>query len=143
MTWTRRIVLAASYLWPFPVTLLGLTISVLPFLGSRRFVVRRGCVGVYGPGMQMLLSRLPTPGGAAAITLGHVILAIDRRAFDDSFEHEWIHVKQYLWWGPLFLPAYAMNSLWQWLLGKDPYWDNQFEIQARRYGDNCSQSGKR
>ena len=140
MNWKWRLIYAPSYLWPLPVTLLGLGISLLPFVGSRRFTVRRGCVGVYGPGMQSLLSRLPTPGGAAAITLGHVILAIDYRAFDESFEHEWIHVKQYLWWWPLFLPAYGINSLWQWILGKDPYWDNDFEIQARRYGDHSSQS---
>ena len=125
------------YLWPLPNTLLGLVIGMIPFLGARSMVVQRGTLGIYGPGMQRLLDLAPIPGGAIAITLGHTILAANKSSFESSFEHEWIHVRQYLWWGPFFLPAYLLNSLWHWLLGEDMYLDNDFERQARRWGEGA------
>jgi hypothetical protein len=67
------------------------------------------------------------------MTLGHVILACDQSSFDATFEHEWVHVKQYTWWGPFFFPAYAASSLWQWLHSRDPYYENAFEVHARRH----------
>jgi len=97
-----------SYLWPFPNTLLGLAIGMLPFLGDRHFAFRRG-------------------------TLGHFILAVDQGSFNDSFEHEWVHVRRYVWFGPFFVPAYLLSNAWNWFAGKDYYLDNSFEKQARRY----------
>ena len=129
-----------SYLWPLPCTLLGLTIGFMPFLGKRTIVFRRGTIGVYGPGIARLLSCVPIQGGAAAITFGHTLLAMDEVRYEETFEHEWIHVRQYMWWGPFFLPAYALNSLWHWLCGGDGYLDNSFEIQARKLTEP-SQSG--
>ena len=123
------------YLWPLPNTILGLSVGLLPFLGRRTLVCRRGTLGIYGPGIKRLLNLAPIPGGAIAITLGHVILAADNETFEESFEHEWIHVKQYLWWGPFFIPAYFLNSFWHWLIGEGPYVDNDFERQARMWGD--------
>ncbi len=38
-------------------------------------------------------------------------------------------------WGPLFLPAYLLAGAWQGLRGRRPYWDNPFEVEARRVGD--------
>jgi hypothetical protein len=121
-----------SYIWPLPCTLLGLAIGFFPLLGGREVVFRRGTIGIYGPGIRRLLAKVPIEGGAAAITLGHSILAADLECYEDSFEHEWIHVRQYLWWGPLFLPAYLVNSLWHRLHGRDEYFDNDFEKQARK-----------
>ncbi len=124
-----------SYLWPLPNTVLGLVVGLLPFLGTRSITVRRGTIGIYGPAMKRLLALAPIPGGAIALTLGHTILAADKPSFESSFEHEWIHVRQYLWWGPLFIPAYLLNSLWHWSRGDGIYVDNDFERQARRWGD--------
>ena len=121
------------YLWPLPNTLFGLMLGGMPFLGQRTFVGRRGTIGVYGPAMRRLLSLAPIPGGAIAITFGHTILAADREAYESSFEHEWIHVRQYIWWGPFFIPAYLVNSLWHWARGSDRYIDNDFEVQARKW----------
>jgi hypothetical protein len=98
------------YLWPLPNSLLGLFIGFMPMMGHRTLVLRRGTLGIYGPRIKRLLGLAPIPGGAIAITLGHVILAADETTYESSFEHEWIHVKQYLWWGPFFIPAYLLNS---------------------------------
>jgi hypothetical protein len=32
------------------------------------------------------------------------------------------------------LPAYALAGLWQWVQGRSAYWDNPFEVEARRMG---------
>jgi hypothetical protein len=65
-----------------------------------------------------------------AITLGHVILAVDVDALDASRAHERVHVRQYERWGPFFLPAYVLSSLWQLACGRRCYRDNWFERQA-------------
>lgn len=123
------------YLWPLPNTLIGLLVGTLPFLGSRTFTVRRGTIGIYGPAMKRLLVLAPIPGGAIAITFGHTILAADEWTFESSFEHEYIHVRQYLWWGPFFILAYLLNSLWHWIRGDGMYVDNDFERQARKWSE--------
>lgn len=68
----------------------------------------------------------------AAITHGHVVLAVDAREMARCRAHERVHVAQYERWGPLFLLAYLGSSLWQWLQGRHAYWDNGFEVEARR-----------
>jgi hypothetical protein len=45
-------------------------------------------------------------------------------------EHEQVHVGQYEVWGPLFLPAYAASSIWQFMNGRRAYRDNFFERRA-------------
>ena len=129
----RRIGFFLSYLWPLPNSLLGLIVGVLPFLGKRTYTLRRGTIGIHGPAMKRLLQLVPIQGGATALTLGHIILAADSASFDETFEHEWIHVRQYLWWGPFFIPAYFFNSLWRWSRGQGIYIDNDFEVQARKW----------
>jgi hypothetical protein len=42
-----------------------------------------------------------------------------------------VHVRQYEHWGPLFVPAYLAASLWALLRGRDPYYHNWFEMEAR------------
>jgi len=44
-------------------------------------------------------------------------------------------VDQYQRWGLLFVPMYLGVGLLLKLQRKDPYWDNPFEIEARRLGD--------
>ncbi|HMO35323.1 MAG TPA: hypothetical protein PKA06_04710 [Gemmatales bacterium] len=68
--------------------------------------------------------------GAAAITLGHVILGQTREDLDYAREHEHVHVKQYERWGIFFAPVYLLCSLVLFLQGKDPYMDNPFEKEA-------------
>jgi hypothetical protein len=70
--------------------------------------------------------------GAAAMTLGHVIIGRDLSCLDACRDHEQVHVRQVERWGPLFLPAYVLASLWAWSRGGHYYHDNRFEIDARR-----------
>jgi hypothetical protein len=67
-----------------------------------------------------------------AMALGHVILAITPDDLEHSRAHELVHVRQYERWGPVFFPAYAASSVWQWMRGRNAYLDNRFEVEARR-----------
>ena len=64
------------------------------------------------------------------MTLGHVVLGTTPTALALTRAHERVHVSQCERWGPLFLPAYAMASLWALLRNADPYRDNRFEREA-------------
>lgn len=84
----------------------------------------------HGGWLNGLLRHVPIAGGAAAMTLGQTVIA--RTEFDLEFsrEHELVHVAQYERWGPLFVPAYFLCSAWLWLRGRDPYFENPFEVEA-------------
>jgi hypothetical protein len=66
------------------------------------------------------------------MTLGHVILGVDGSALDANRRHELAHVRQCERWGPFFLPAYGLASLWAWARGGHYYRDNAFEVDAER-----------
>jgi hypothetical protein len=68
----------------------------------------------------------------AAMTLGHVILAVDQPTLDRWRAHERVHVRQAERWGPLFPLAYAAASAAAWGRGKDPYLENFFELEAQQ-----------
>ena len=68
--------------------------------------------------------------GYCAVTLGHLVLLTDE-APPGTLCHEMIHVRQGERWGPLCVPAYLAAMLVTRLRGRDPYWDNPFETEAR------------
>ena len=67
------------------------------------------------------------------MTLGDVVLYQTDGLRGQWREHELVHVRQGRRWGPFFLPAYLLESLWQWLHRRDPYYANRFEREA--YGN--------
>jgi hypothetical protein len=115
-----------GYIWASPNSLLGLLAALaslsLPRMRGPIAVTRssRGFAGWF------LAKR-----GYCAITLGHLVL-LTRDAPDDVLSHEMVHVHQVERWGPLFLPAYIVSMLAVRFRGRDPYWDNPFEAEARR-----------
>lgn len=124
------------YLWASPTTLFGLLPLPLVLFagGSVRWV--EGVVEIEG-GVVTRILRHGMPwvgsGGAAAMTLGHVVWGCDRHCLDRSRRHEHVHVRQYERWGPLFVPAYFMASYIAYRRGLNPYFDNVFEREA--YGE--------
>jgi hypothetical protein len=122
---------ALTYLWTFPTTLVGLLFLPLALLTGGRAEVIDGVLEIHGGFVRFFLRHLTLlKGGASAMTLGHVVLGQDRNALDWSRPHERIHVRQCERWGPLFLPAYLLASLWMLLRRKNPYRDNPFEREA-------------
>ena len=119
------------YLWAAPTTLLGLLVIPIVLLHGGRVALVDGVVEIHGSLATWLLQRgLPWCGPAAAITLGHVVWGQDQYSLDVSREHERVHVRQYERWGPLFIPAYLASSVIAWKRGKNPYYDNIFEVEA-------------
>jgi hypothetical protein len=118
--------------WALPCSLLGLVLAVPVLLlgGRARWadgaleVMLRPTLAACSRRMQ----RLPFRG----IVFGHVILVVTAEELRHIGAHERVHVEQYGRWGLFFLPAYAASSLWQWLRGRDAYWHNHFEVDARR-----------
>jgi hypothetical protein len=121
------------YTWALPTSVLGLGFAGLARLTGGRLRVVDGVLEVEGGWVGILLQRcVPLPGGAAAMTLGHVVLGRDASALAATRAHERVHVRQYERWGPAFVPAYAAASLIALLRGQDPYHGNAFERTACR-----------
>lgn len=120
------------YLWAAPASLVGLLLLPLaaPWSGGRVRVVA-GVLEIRGRALAWCLRNLiPIPGGAAAITFGHVVVGRDQHCLDTSRFHERVHVRQYERWGIFFYPAYLGASVWLLLKGRDAYRDNPFEREA-------------
>lgn len=120
-----------AYLWASPTTLIGLVITAMTLLTGGRCAVVTGVFEAHGGFARFVLRKLvPLPGGATAMTLGHVVIAVDARAHELTRSHERVHVRQYERWGPFFVPAYLIASVWLMLLRRDAYRDNPFEREA-------------
>ena len=91
-----------------------------------------------GPGGLLLAlgyrSPFPAPR-APAVTVGDVVLLrmdADELARRPSLlVHEGRHAVQWAcWFGPLFIPAYLLASVWSWVLCRDFALRNPFEVRA-------------
>jgi hypothetical protein len=121
------------YVWAFPTTVWGLFLAGIIVLSGGTARVEEGVLEVSGGATDFCLRRivgLILRGGASAMTLGHVVLARDPELLLVTRAHERIHVRQCERWGPLFIPAYVLASLWAWMTGRRAYKDNFFERQA-------------
>ena len=121
----RRIPLLA-YLWASPTTCVGLLAGGLALATGGRVQIKRGVLEFSGGFWGWYFTKT----GFAAMTLGHAIVGLDRECLDFARDHEHVHVRQVERWGPFFLPAYLLASLWAGTTGRDPYRDNVFEVEA-------------
>lgn len=122
---------ALKYIWASPVSAIGVCAaciaSVVGADGKRVSGVIEVSLAPRSAALCKAVACLPF----AAITLGHVVIASSAEEQAAHREHERVHVAQYELWGPLFLLAYPLESLYQWLSGRQPYRDNRFEVAAR------------
>jgi hypothetical protein len=123
------------YIWAFPNTAVGLLFVPIVMLTRGDFQVVDGVLELWGGCVPAGLRRLPIPGGASAITFGHVVFARDRRSLAITRCHERVHVRQCEVWGPAFIPAYLVAGIWGFLIGSGAYEGNHFEREAMRRGD--------
>lgn len=124
-----------AVLWASPGSLLGLGVGLIGLATGGCWRRRGSTIEFWGGAVTGFLENVPLmPGGALAMTLGHVILGVSEAALDVTRAHELVHVRQYERWGPLFLPAYLGCSTWLWLRRRDPYRDNPFEREAFKEG---------
>jgi hypothetical protein len=124
------------YLWAAPNTAVGLLLVPIVWASGGHVRIAAGVLELCGGALGLLLRRgVPIRGGVVAITLGHVVAAQDQAALDLTRAHERVHVRQCELWGPFFLPAYFLASLWAAANGLGAYRGNYFEQQARQLGN--------
>jgi len=123
-----RCLFICGTLWTLPNTLVGLTVLFMLAPWGARARVVTGVVEIAGVPVRGFLSRFC--GGAIGMTLGQTVLSWTPATHARARDHERVHVRQYLLWGPFFLPAYCLASAWIWFRGGDPYHGNPFEKQA-------------
>jgi hypothetical protein len=124
------VLVVLGVLWASPWTLFGVALGLLGVAtGGKAQRVGR-VIEFHGGVLPRLLARAPFVAGAAAITFGHTVLGRTPDDLDFCRSHELIHVRQYERWGPLFIPAYLLCSLFLILRGRHPYWENPFEREA-------------
>jgi hypothetical protein len=101
----RGVLTALGFVWTLPNTLLGLVLGALTF---QRPHLRDGAV-VFdrGPrGVTWILQRVDR----TAMTVGFVIVSAVP-VEGSLLVHERHHIRQYMVWGPLFIPAYAVLAI--------------------------------
>lgn len=126
----QRLLKLLGIVWASPNTALGLMLGGLGLCTGGRVDVRRGCLEFSGGLVRWLVCHLPLGDATLAITLGHTILGQNQSGLAIARDHEHVHVAQYERWGPFFLPAYFASSVWLWIMGRDAYLDNPFEVAA-------------
>ena len=124
------------YVWAFPGSCVGLLLVVVAWSTGGGVQIVDGVVEAYGGRLTEIL-RKPfwISGPIAAITFGHVVLGCDPITLQRTRRHERVHVRQYELWGPFFIPAYVLASLWIGCRGGNAYLDNPFEVEAYAIDD--------
>jgi hypothetical protein len=122
--------------WALPCSVVGLLLAVVPLaLGGESKRVEGAWEVTYRQSRSQCrarANRFPFRG----IVFGQVILAITDEELQKIRRHERVHVAQYERWGLLFFLAYPLSSLWQLIRGRRAYWDNHFEVEARRHSSS-------
>jgi hypothetical protein len=86
---------------------------------------------VAGGSLGTLVRRMPVARRFVALTLGHIVLGRSHDLLEGLRAHEHAHVRQYERWGLLLFPLYVVSGAVQIVRGRNPYWHNVFERQAR------------
>ncbi|OYW36255.1 MAG: hypothetical protein B7Z35_13105 [Hydrogenophilales bacterium 12-61-10] len=122
----------AIYLWALPVTLVGLLVALIARSSGGRLQRVDGVLETSGGWPARVLRHgFPFSGSVAAITLGHVVVAVSQAALDATRAHERAHVRQFERWGVLMVVLYPVAGVLAALRGGHPYIDNVFEREAR------------
>ncbi|MEP6592034.1 MAG: hypothetical protein ABJC19_12715, partial [Gemmatimonadota bacterium] len=113
------------------VSFVGCAVAAAALATGGRSRVVDGVLEVEGGILTRVLPRIGIGMSPVAMTLGHVVVAIDADTLDRTRRHERVHVQQTERWGILFPAAYLTLSAAIALRGGDPYRDNWFEREAR------------
>jgi hypothetical protein len=121
----------SRYTWASPNSLIGLLFFPSVVFTNGGFQIVDGVLELHSSFISWVLRHcVPMPGGAAAITFGHVVLGCDKAALSVTRVHERAHVRQYERWGPGFIPAYLLASVWGFITRAGAYHGNFFEREA-------------
>ena len=125
-----------AYVWAAPTTSVGLAAGAITLASGGCVQIRSGALEFHGGFARWFLERRVV--GAAAMTLGHVILGRDRECLDACRDHEQAHVRQVERWGVAFLPAYVAASILAQARGQHYYLDTT-GLEPRRPPSRCGE----
>jgi hypothetical protein len=121
------------YIWASPNSLIGLLFLPIVLFTNGGVQIVDGALELHGSFISWVLRHcVPMPGGAWAITFGHVVLGRHKEALSRTRIHERVHVRQYELWGPAFIPAYLVAAMWGFVTRAGVYHGNFFEREAMR-----------
>jgi hypothetical protein len=126
-----RLLKLAKVLWASPCSVVGLALAAFPLGAGGKAKWSNGALEFTYRRSNAQCGRLARALPFRGIVLGHVILAVTQEELAVIGPHERVHVEQYERWGMLFFLTYGASSLWQLVGGRNPYWHNHFEVQAR------------
>ena len=121
-------------IWALPLDLAGALLTIPVVLAGGKVQTMRSrtpALLVHGPFADFLLARHPF-GAMSAMAIGHVVIAGRHGLTRQTLRHELMHVRQAALWGVFFPFAYLASSIWARLRGRDAYWNNLFEVAARK-----------
>jgi hypothetical protein len=125
-----------GYAWAAPLSAVGLVVAALGRATGGGWRVVAGVVEGDGGLPGRLLPHLGVGVRPIAMTLGHVVIGVDRAALELTRPHERVHVHQAERWGALMPLAYLAASALAAARGRHPYHDNAFE-QAAKAGESA------
>lgn len=128
----------AKFIWAAPCSFVGVVLGSCVLLLGGKTKLSLGALEFTFRESEAACGKLAKSLAFRAITFGHVIIAVTENELTYSRDHELVHVRQYERWGLAFFLAYPASSLWQLLRGRNAYWDNRFEIQARSLSPEAS-----
>jgi len=128
---------AFKYIWASPASAIGVCAACFAGLVGAKVRHVSGVLEVSLAPRSHLLRKGVACLPFAAITLGHIVVACSAQEQAAHRQHERVHVAQYERWGVFFLLAYPLESLFQWLCGRQAYRDNRFEVAARAACDSA------
>src|SRR5690349_19029468 len=117
----NKLLYAIGFIWALPGTIIGAVLQFIYGINGRRKFNESGV-------LEVRVKRI-LPKFAAAQTWG--VIVFSRIPFKYVRTHEYAHVLQWMIWGPLFLPAYVLASLWSRIKYGNWYEDNWYERRAR------------
>lgn len=120
-----------KYIWSAPCSAVGICVGAVLVCAGASASANTGVIEVSFRNRSQRVARWLSKLPVAAITLGHVVIAITQEEQNRLRAHERAHVAQYEKWGLLFFVLYPASSLLQILAGRHFYQDNHFEVQAR------------
>ena len=129
---------AGKFIWASPCSVVGIVLGTAVLLLGGKVKRAPGTLEFTYRESQASCGKLARSLAFGAITFGQVIIAVTEQELTLAREHELVHVRQYERWGVAFFLAYPASSLWQLLRGRNAYWDNHFEIQARSLSPQAS-----
>ncbi len=123
----------ARYLWVAPISVWFLPLALLAKWTGGGYALHTGVLEIWGGWVGRWLDRgIPFLGAVNAVTVGHIVAGVSPQHLRSSRVHERVHVEQFERWGCLFPCVYFIAGVRAQRRGGSFYWDNPYEIEARR-----------